>query len=585
MSLQNHFETRAWRIWCGLLLAVSLVTASSQWQCEGVDEVEYLSLAHSLNSGQGYTQYGAPHVLYPPLYPLLVSPLMSGPDFPWKAVYLLNALLGWSALVFAGAWLRRGGALSDRAASWFLVSSYYGWSFSTRFLMPEPLYLLLVVLTLGFCSRQMRDCHQPGRCLAVTLVLALLAAATKTAAVALAAALAFSGVLRALGTRKWRHALPGAVALVAVGAFLLAWEVRAARTSTEARESYGRWILHLTGISRETQGMIAREKGEDRELRRLGLPGRALELAERTGQYLVSFPRPPWNFRPLALMLTACVFYGTALRLRRARHDPVSWYGLASMAMFVLTHWTSSYLRYLYIVSPWLYASLAEALPHAALANRARNPLVRLPILAFCAWGLVVTVFSPDHREELEGAARTFELLSGSFCGTLYAAGFLLALRPPAESIREFWIPAGFAATCMLWLFLATMSGALILQRYRMAVSGEVLRARNLTGMVRAGEAARARATPETRIVSSMPAFASLVTGRASVPPEYVSDRLVSRPGDLILTPGNFTDFYAYRLRDVCGLRDEAARLFNEGRLERIFSMDGSEVYQVRWER
>ena len=508
---------------------------------------------------------------------------MSGPDFPWKAVYLLNAVLGWSALVLAGAWLRRGGAISDRAAAWFLVSSYYGWSFSTRFLMPEPLYLLLVVLTLVFCKRQMRETHAPGRCLVITLVLVLLAAAAKTAAVALGAALAVSGILRALGTRKWRHALPGGVALVAVIAFLLAWEVRAARTSVEARESYGRWILHLTGIARETDGMISRDKGEDRELRRLGLPGRALELAERTGQYLVSFPRTPWNFRPLGLMLAASVLYGTALRLRRAPHDPISWYGLASMAMFVMTHWTSSYLRYLYIVSPWLYAALADALPHAALANRARNPWVRLPIVAFCAWGLVLTVFLPDHSEELEGAQRTFQLVSGAFCGTLYAAGLLLALRPPSVSIREFWIPAGFAATCMLWCFLAVVSGALIVQRHRMVSSGEVLRARNLTGMVRAGEVARELATPETRIVSSMPAFASLVTGRASVPPEYVDDRLVSRPGDLLLTPGNFLDFYAYRLRDVCGLRDEIKRLAGLGRLECIFSMDGSEVYQVRW--
>ncbi len=582
MSLQNHFESRAWRVWCGLLLAVSLFTTASRWQCEGVDEVEYLALAHSLNTGLGYTQYGTPHVLYPPLFPLLVSPLMSGPEFPWKSVYLANAFLGWSALVFAGAWMRRGGGMSGRIASWFLVSSYYGWSFSTRFLMPEPLFLLLVVLTLAFCGRQMREKHSPGLCLTLTFVLALLAAATKTAAIALGGALLMSGVIRARGTRNWRHVLPGLVAMAAIAGFLLAWEVRAARVAPAARESYGRWILHLTGIARETDGMIARGKGEDRELRRLSLPGRMHEMAGRTGQYIASFPRPPWNFQPLALMLAGSVLYGTALRLRRAPHDPISWYGIASMAMFVMTHWTSSYLRYLYVVSPWLYAALAEALPHAALANRAGNPVIRLFILGFCGWGLGLTVFLPDHHAELQGSARVFELLTGSFCGTIYAAGFLLALRPPSAAIREFWIPAGLAATCMIWLFLTVLGSALILQRHRLVVSGEVLRARNLTGMVRAGEEVRKRARPETRIVSSMPAFASLVAGRMAIPPEYVADRLAARPGDLILTPGNFNDFYAYRLRDICGLRDEIHRLFNEGRLERIFSMDGSEVYQVR---
>ncbi|MFO1491409.1 MAG: hypothetical protein U1F77_12855 [Kiritimatiellia bacterium] len=582
MSLQNHFEPRAWRFWCAVLLGVYLFTTPGAWQCEGVDEVEYLSLAHSVRLGLGYSQYGTPHVLYPPLYPVLLSPLMAGPDFHWKALYALNALMGWGALVTAGAWLRRGGAVSDRAASWFLVGSYYGWSFSTRFLMPEPLFLLLAVLTLGFCKRQMRGIRFPLLCAGLTAGLALLAAAAKTAAIALGAGLAVSALLRARGTRTLRSALPGLAACTAVCAFTLAWEIRGARVSSDARESYGRWILHLTGLQRETDGMIAREKGEDRELRRLGLAGRVLELGERTGQYVVSFPRPPWNFKPLGLMLAACVLYGSALRLRRAPHDPLVWYGLVSMAMFALTNWTSSYLRYLYVVSPWLFGTLADALPHAALANAARNPWVRVPLATFCLWGLFLTFFTPEPEIALKGGALAFQYLSGTFCATVYTAGLILVFRPPVASIREFWVPVGFAAACMLWLFLTLMSGAFVRERWHLARTGQLLKGRNLTGMVRAGGWVRDHAPPPARIISSMPAFASLLTGRVAREPLYQAGRLQSRPGDLLITPGDFEDFYAYRLRLVCGFRDEIRRLQREGALERVFSMDGSEVYQVR---
>lgn len=113
----------------------------------GTDEALYLVLGHNLWSGKGFTLLGAPHLIFPPLFPWLlgaIERLVGDPEWASKLVFVLagaglvpvgHALarrtLGDPAAGFAAWLLAVSPTLTSYVSSWFWGS------------MSEPLFLLL----------------------------------------------------------------------------------------------------------------------------------------------------------------------------------------------------------------------------------------------------------------------------------------------------------------------------------------------------------------------------------------------------------------------------------------------------------
>ena len=113
----------------------------------GTDEALYLVLGHNLWSGKGFTLLGAPHLIFPPLFPWIlgaIERLVGDPEWASKLVFVLAG----AGLVPIGHALARR-TLGDPAARWSawllavsptLTSYVSSWFWGS---MSEPLFLLL----------------------------------------------------------------------------------------------------------------------------------------------------------------------------------------------------------------------------------------------------------------------------------------------------------------------------------------------------------------------------------------------------------------------------------------------------------
>lgn len=139
-----------------LAAILAVVTASVLWAVgmpaphTGGDNAAYLSLAQSLATGDGYTEIWdpdtPPHTKYPPGFPLLLSLLVAAGASSWAAFKSLVMVLTFGAvmLVFAWASRREGVLLGGAVATVTLVSA--GWLQASRWVLSEPLFLLLLFL-------------------------------------------------------------------------------------------------------------------------------------------------------------------------------------------------------------------------------------------------------------------------------------------------------------------------------------------------------------------------------------------------------------------------------------------------------
>ncbi len=172
----------------------------------GTDEALYLVLGHNLWSGKGFTLLGAPHLIFPPLFPWILGAIervVGDPEWASRAVFIVAG----AALVPIGHALA-GRTLGERAAgfaAWLLAVSPTLTSYVSSWFwgsMSEPLFLALAY----------------GGWLAVVIaaerVGARPAGVGPLAALAVVAGLAFAG---AYLTR------PEGVAYVLLGAALLAF--------------------------------------------------------------------------------------------------------------------------------------------------------------------------------------------------------------------------------------------------------------------------------------------------------------------------------------------------------------------------
>ena len=216
---------------------------------DGGDNATYLSLAHSLVSGRGYTELWdpqvAPHTKYPPVFPLMLAALLTLGVTTWTGFKFFTALALGGASVFAFAWAaRRAGPIAAGAVA-LLVLLTGGWLQASRWVLSEPLFLLLTFAALWAAERPSRPKvgsdqsptdagaplrDDPSRWALVAGVLAILAFFTRSAGLPLVVALLGGFVL----TRRVRTAaIVGALFLVPG----LAWFFRARRGGVGAYQS------------------------------------------------------------------------------------------------------------------------------------------------------------------------------------------------------------------------------------------------------------------------------------------------------------------------------------------------------------
>jgi 4-amino-4-deoxy-L-arabinose transferase-like glycosyltransferase len=146
-------------VWGAVLLAVALragVMVRSSGSFEDPDN--YLQLARSLESGKGYSLAGRPTAYRPPLYPLMLAPLVKiTGNRAWPGIAVLHLVLG-AATVWLTASAARGWGLSPRrsllAALIAAADPVLVWQ--SRAVMTETPSAFLVALVLAGTSRGQR---------------------------------------------------------------------------------------------------------------------------------------------------------------------------------------------------------------------------------------------------------------------------------------------------------------------------------------------------------------------------------------------------------------------------------------------
>lgn len=581
--MQNGLASKnslGWWLACLLVAAAYLVSSPMAWQCEGVDEIEYLGLAHSLARGQGYTIDGAPYAYYPPLYPVVLSgAVFRGHDPRWASGYRLNGLLGVAALILAGTWFRRMRGEAGRWAGWLLLFSYYAWSFSTRYLMSEPLYTALATMALLLAAQALEREQVGGRVCWVVGLFALLAATTRFGAVALTGSLVVAAALKGLRTRSrsaWCLAL---VVAVLAGGFTVFWEARAQVVAPTASESYLRWVWKVLGLSRETSGLIAQSIGEG-VVRATPWPERMGFAAARLGQYVLSAVRVPAGFAPLAIVVAALVGVGVVKELRERPWSPPAWYVILSFLMAGATLWVSSYLRYMYVAGPFLFYFFIVGLRkwHACMRDGSRIWRAMTGVAGVIGFGVACWFGMGEGR----GAEQLYVGAVHVLLMCLYAAMLVLAVLPGRRLDTVHSLLGRPRVAVALLVILALHAVGLARMRSAMTAQQAMPRLRNLTGLVEVSDWVRANTPEMVRHVAVLPRLNTFLSDRTFAKPVYdESGRLVLNRVRFVVASGLLRDIPSFRDADELRL-EEAVRAAEEtGRLRRVVESGGASVYEV----
>ncbi len=188
-----------------VITAAVLTSVSTPAPHTGGDNAGYLSLAHSLASGQGYTELWDPglpaHTKYPPMFPLILGTLMIAGASSWMAFKLLMAILMSISVLLVFAWAsERVGPLSAAAVAVITLFTA-GWLQASRWVLSDPAFLVLTFLSLWAVEHATADDPRAGGRLSprgwlvLAGVSAILAFFTRSAGLPLVLALSVSLLL------------------------------------------------------------------------------------------------------------------------------------------------------------------------------------------------------------------------------------------------------------------------------------------------------------------------------------------------------------------------------------------------------
>ena len=223
----------------------------------GGDNAGYISLAHSLATGQGYIEAWdpaqLPHTKYPPLYPALLAVAMLLGAQAWLSFKLLSVFLITASVALSFGWVRdrHGSGLATGVAAVLALSPALLWS--SNWILSDPLFLALTLGCLwAFQRANAVGTRWPGKdrpteadpsregardhvWIAAGCLMAILATFTRTAGLPLV--LAVGGALGL--ARRWKS-LGGFIVAFAMPS--VAWWLRT-RSSGKAQYISEFWLI------------------------------------------------------------------------------------------------------------------------------------------------------------------------------------------------------------------------------------------------------------------------------------------------------------------------------------------------------
>ncbi len=302
-------------------LAIAL-PALSPAPHNGGDNAGYISLAHSLATGESYVEAWdpaeLPHTKYPPFYPALLAAAMLMGAEAWITFKLISVLLVTTAVVLSFGWVRdrHGSGLAIGVVAVLALSPALLWS--SNWILSDPLFLALTMGSLWAFHRSSdvegplprgepsptADARHGGDRAAVWIaagcLMAILSTFTRTAGLPLV--LAVAGALAL--ARRWK-AVGGFAAAFAIPS--LAWWLRS-RSSGQAQYISEFWLVDPYRPDLGTAGVA-------------DLARRVLENLQ--GYVFSHIPGglTTWSGKPL--MLLGLLVVGTAVVgwIRRLRDD------------------------------------------------------------------------------------------------------------------------------------------------------------------------------------------------------------------------------------------------------------------------
>jgi len=359
--------------------AIGLVGGALTWNHHLVgvfyDDGQYASLAWALAHGMGYVHPNLPHtpvaVHYPPLYPLMLSPLFGLLSVPTAALVgkgcnvicaaASSGLIVWHAvrtrLIGGPAWLA---ALAVVAAGLAIPCLTV-----LTVLLSEPVFTLLVVVAVIFADRPPQAASRSADVAALLSgVAAALALLDRSLGAAVAAAVVlWIYAMHVRGAREGRAAGWRRVALAALPPVI-------------AGVGWGAWVaVHRSGID----PVLASDYGS------------YLELVRGSGTAVIG-TRVADLARPLGVLTLSWALTGTAYYVCGFTALGVGLYGLAGIVrrsaigtalvlyLAILACWPVPPDRFLWAVLPWL--ALAWVSGAVALS---RHVALRVPIAVLAA--------------------------------------------------------------------------------------------------------------------------------------------------------------------------------------------------------
>jgi hypothetical protein len=273
-------------------LAAGLAVASRELGSLGGDNAEYVLLAKSLAGFDGYVSRwapgpDAPHVLYPPLFPLLLAPFCGAAPASFLACHLVPALSGAVAVLFIALLFERRGLPPWAAAAAALAPALsFHWLADAADVLSDLPCLAFVAAAL-YALEPGQEERLPRRRVVAAVVLAALAFYTRTAALSLAIPVA--AALLCGRRTEVRHGRIAAVALLGVCGL---WFLRGALLGS------GGYLGQVDAGGAGSAGLLGRAWSA---FRGLYFPG--------TPAFLFLRPGAPWNWAGVVLW----VLGGTAV--------------------------------------------------------------------------------------------------------------------------------------------------------------------------------------------------------------------------------------------------------------------------------
>lgn len=564
-------------LWKAVLILCAfffLVPAPDHWQCEGVDEIEYLALSHSIVKGCGYTVYGEPYVYYPPVYPLLTAPFFYFRDhLTWSALYRFHGLLGFIFIAAAGLWLRKYYAKHGMIAAWLLLAGYYIWSFSTRFLMPDVLQSLWGLGAIWTAGNWL----QKGRLRSLLLLglFLFLAALTKFSAIALFAGLGFAGLAAWIFKKNRRGFWLGFVACAAGFLPLMIWQIRAELLAPAGNETYLLWIRKALGMPIEEAAWIAQSAGE-------GLQGdstyfsRMLLAIEKGAASMFSIVRPPANLLPAAVTCFLLVLTGWWKEVKQRLESPAAFYTLFHLAMIPATLWATSYLRYFVPILPFLYLFLCSGTDNIfTKISTGQAAFHRVLLAALGLWGLAATLAAGVPALSF-APIQLYQGIWHLCLALVYIVMLYVAARPSIlfKTQKNQCLLHRLLYGFLILLFLQSYS--LIYLRAERIKDNEALEKQNLSGAVSICEWARTNLNENAACISSLPRMTSFLTDRIFHNSEV---ELPEQKPTCMFLLGSIRNNPAFKQAEEKKLRQFVAR---QGKKKLLHSCGMAEIWKIK---